>query len=84
MILTVENAHWAGALTLSHLARMTAAVRDCPAVLVLTTPIDGDPLDPAWRAEAGGAPPMTRRRQRPTWTRPTRRPRAITTYALWA
>ena len=59
MILTVENAHWADALTLSHLARMTAAVRDCPAVLVLTTRIEGDPLDHAWRAQTGDAPLMT-------------------------
>jgi tetratricopeptide (TPR) repeat protein len=46
-------------LTLSHLARMTAAVRDCPAVLVVTTRIDGDPLDNAWRAETGDAALMT-------------------------
>ena len=59
VILTVENAHWAGALTLSHLARMTAAVRDCPAVLVVTTRIEGDLLDQAWRAETGDAPLMT-------------------------
>ena len=59
VILTVENVHWANALTLSHLARMTAAVRDCPAVLVLTTRVDGDPLDNAWRAETGDASLMT-------------------------
>jgi class 3 adenylate cyclase/tetratricopeptide (TPR) repeat protein len=59
LILTIEDAHWAGALTLSHLARMTATVRDCAAVLVMTTRIEGDPLDSAWRAETGGAPLLT-------------------------
>ncbi len=38
---------------------MTAAVRDCTAVLVTTTRIEGDPLDSAWRAETGGAPLLT-------------------------
>jgi len=59
LIVTVEDAHWAAALTLSHLARMAATVRDCPAILVITTRIEGDPLDNAWRAETGGAPLMT-------------------------
>lgn len=59
LIVTVEDAHWATALTLSHLARMAATVRDCPAILVITTRIEGDPLDNAWRAETGGAPLMT-------------------------
>jgi tetratricopeptide (TPR) repeat protein len=59
LILMIEDAHWADALTLSHLARMTAAVRDCAAVLVTTTRIEGDPLDSAWRAETAGAPLLT-------------------------
>ena len=91
LIVTVEDAHWASALTLSHLARMAATVRDCPAILVvqikrmspgqtaenraesartavpsvrfyplvITTRVEGDPLDNAWRAETGGAPLMT-------------------------
>ena len=59
LIVTVEDAHWAAALTLSHLARMAATVRDCPAILVITTRVEGDPLDNAWRAETGGAPLMT-------------------------
>lgn len=59
LMLTVEDVHWAGPLMLSHLARMTATVRDCPAILAMTTRIEGDPLDNAWRAETGGAPLMT-------------------------
>ncbi len=59
LILIIEDAHWADALTLSHLARMTVAVRDCAAVLVTTTRIEGDPLDSAWRVETAGAPLLT-------------------------
>ena len=59
VLLMVEDVHWAEPLTLAHLARMTAAVRDCPAVLVLTTRIEGDPLDGAWRSTTGGSPLLT-------------------------
>ncbi len=59
LLLMIEDAHWADALTLSHLARITATVRNCTAVLVTTTRIEGDPLDNAWRAETGGAPLLT-------------------------
>jgi class 3 adenylate cyclase/tetratricopeptide (TPR) repeat protein len=59
VIVTVEDVHWAAPLTLAHLARMTAAVRDCPAVLVMTTRIEGDPLDGAWRSTTGGSPLLT-------------------------
>jgi tetratricopeptide (TPR) repeat protein len=38
---------------------MTVAVRDCAAVLVTTTRIEGDPLDSAWRVETAGAPLLT-------------------------
>ncbi len=59
VLLTVEDVHWAEGLTLAHLARLTAAVRDCAAVLVMTTRIEGDPLDGTWRSTTGGAPLMT-------------------------
>ncbi len=59
ILVTVEDIHWAGALTLAHLVAMTAAVRERPALLVMTTRIEGDPLDKAWRAATRGAPLMT-------------------------
>ncbi len=59
LFLSVEDVHWAEALTLAHLATMTATVQDCPAVLVMTSRIEGDPLDGAWRGAAGGAPLLT-------------------------
>ena len=58
-LLVVEDVHWADAETLSGLARITVAVQDCPAVLVMTSRIDGDPLDQTWRVGTGGSPLLT-------------------------
>jgi tetratricopeptide (TPR) repeat protein len=38
-----------------HLARLTAAVAQHPALLIMTSRIEGDPLDETWRAEAPDA-----------------------------
>jgi class 3 adenylate cyclase/tetratricopeptide (TPR) repeat protein len=59
MVLAVEDVHWADSLTLAHLAAMTQRVNDCPAVLVMTTRIEGDPLDQGWRATTHNRPLMT-------------------------
>ena len=53
-LLVVEDVHWADRLTLAHLARTAVTATECPAVLLLTTRIEGDPIDPAWRADAAG------------------------------
>ncbi len=58
-LLVVEDVHWADPLTLGHLAEITAAVRDSPAVLVMTTRVEGDPLDSAWRSKAQGSSLVT-------------------------
>lgn len=58
-LLVVEDVHWSDAATRSYLASIAAAVADCPAVLVMTTRIEGDPIDPAWRTAAASAPVMT-------------------------
>ncbi|MDP6388522.1 MAG: tetratricopeptide repeat protein [Alphaproteobacteria bacterium] len=58
-LLTVEDIHWADAASLAYFARVTAAVQNCPAVLVMTSRIEGDPLDQAWRGSTGGSPLMT-------------------------
>jgi class 3 adenylate cyclase/tetratricopeptide (TPR) repeat protein len=59
ILVTVEDVHWAEPLTLAHLAAMTATVCDCPAVLVMTSRIEGDPLDSAWRGTTQGSPLLT-------------------------
>lgn len=58
-LLVVEDLHWADRLTLAHLARLAVTTASCPAILVMTTRIEGDPLDEAWREAAGGGPLLT-------------------------
>ncbi len=55
-LVIVEDVHWADTLTLAHLADLTKSVADCPALLVLTSRIDGDPLDQIWRSSIAGSP----------------------------
>jgi class 3 adenylate cyclase/predicted ATPase len=52
-LLVVEDMHWADPITLGYLARLASAVADCAVLLVLTSRVEGDPLDPAWRTSAG-------------------------------
>jgi class 3 adenylate cyclase/tetratricopeptide (TPR) repeat protein len=55
----VEDIHWADPLSLAHLARMAATVADYPGLLVMTSRVEGYPLDQAWRSTTGGCPFMT-------------------------
>ena len=55
----LEDVHSADRLMLTHLARLAATVADCPALLVVTSRIEGDPLDEAWRAQAAPGGPVT-------------------------
>jgi tetratricopeptide (TPR) repeat protein len=59
LLLTVEDIHWADPITLEHLAAISTTVSDCPAVLLMTSRIEGDPLDQAWRSSIHGSPLMT-------------------------
>ena len=59
LMVVVEDVHWADRLTLAHLAAIAVAIRDCPALLLMTSRIEGDPLDAAWRSTAGGVLLMT-------------------------
>jgi tetratricopeptide (TPR) repeat protein len=52
LLLAVEDVHWADEPTLSYLARIAACVQDCRALLIMTTRLEGDPLDQAWRNAA--------------------------------
>jgi predicted ATPase len=54
-LLVVEDLHWADQLVLMQLARLTTAVAQCPALLIITSRIEGDPLDETWRAQVSGA-----------------------------
>jgi class 3 adenylate cyclase/tetratricopeptide (TPR) repeat protein len=59
LLLVVEDIHWAAPLTLQHLARVSASTTDCPTILLLTSRIQGDPLDQAWRAMTHDSPLLT-------------------------
>jgi class 3 adenylate cyclase/tetratricopeptide (TPR) repeat protein len=59
VFIVVEDLHWADSITLDYLARIAAAVAECPALMVLTSRAEGDPVDTTWRARAGEAPIVT-------------------------
>jgi class 3 adenylate cyclase/tetratricopeptide (TPR) repeat protein len=57
-LLVLEDIHWAGHNVLTYAAELAGAVSECPALLVMTSRFEGDPLDQEWRARAG-FPPLT-------------------------
>jgi class 3 adenylate cyclase/tetratricopeptide (TPR) repeat protein len=59
LMLTVEDLHWADAITLAYLAELAAAVPEIPVLLVMTSRIEGDPIDEAWRGATRGTPLLT-------------------------
>ena len=52
-LIVVEDVHWADPLDLERLAGIATTVQDCPAILIMTTRIQGDPIGAAWRAASG-------------------------------
>jgi class 3 adenylate cyclase/tetratricopeptide (TPR) repeat protein len=58
-LLVVEDLHWADGMTLVQLAKLTSVVATCPALLVMTSRIEGDPLDRGWRSRTDDAPLLT-------------------------
>jgi class 3 adenylate cyclase/tetratricopeptide (TPR) repeat protein len=54
-LLVVEDLHWADQPALMHLAKLTVAVAQHPALLIMTSRIEGDPLNETWRAEVPDA-----------------------------
>jgi class 3 adenylate cyclase/tetratricopeptide (TPR) repeat protein len=58
-LVCVEDVHWASADLLRHLAALALEAACAPMVLVLTSRIEGDPLDKAWRATIHGSPMLT-------------------------
>lgn len=59
VLVIVEDVHWADALTLPHLAALTQTVAECPALLIMTSRIEGDQLDRSWRGGTDGSPFVT-------------------------
>ncbi|MEE8435504.1 MAG: adenylate/guanylate cyclase domain-containing protein [bacterium] len=59
VLLIVEDIHWADGLTVAYLAELAATVAECRGLLVMTTRIEGDPLDRTWRQAARGSSLMT-------------------------
>ncbi|PWT76026.1 MAG: adenylate/guanylate cyclase domain-containing protein [Proteobacteria bacterium] len=58
-LLVIEDIHWASPDLLRLLSQLAIAVTAAPAVLVMTSRIEGDPLDRLWRAATHGSPLMT-------------------------
>lgn len=59
IVIAIEDIHWADNATLSLLARLAKTCIDCSAFVVMTSRIEGDPINAAWRAAAAGAPLTT-------------------------
>jgi class 3 adenylate cyclase/tetratricopeptide (TPR) repeat protein len=55
-LLAVEDLHWSDRTTQEDLAAVAATVAGCPAILVMTSRLEADPLGQEWRAATGGAP----------------------------
>jgi DNA-binding SARP family transcriptional activator/predicted negative regulator of RcsB-dependent stress response len=58
-LLVVEDIHWADKQTLAMVAEIATIVSRCSALLVVTSRVEGEPLDPAWRSAMHGAPLTT-------------------------
>ena len=56
VLLKIEDLQWADRIVLDHVAHLAATVANGPAILVITSRIEGDQLDPAWRSTTGDAP----------------------------
>ncbi len=56
LLVAVEDIHWADRFTLRVLSRLAKVVSRCRAVLLLTTRVEGDPLDERFRADAEHSP----------------------------
>ena len=59
MVLLIEDLHWIDELSLGYLEHIASVVDELPILLVMTTRIDGDPIDSRWRASAGAVPIVT-------------------------
>jgi tetratricopeptide (TPR) repeat protein len=56
LLLVVEDLHWADGQTVEQLARLARLAGEQPVILLMSSRIEGDPLDSAWRYSAGASP----------------------------
>lgn len=56
VLIVIEDLHWADPLLLGHLAALAASIAQGSGLLVLTSRVEGDPLDAAWRASCRATP----------------------------
>jgi class 3 adenylate cyclase/tetratricopeptide (TPR) repeat protein len=59
LLVTIEDIHWADQEALSLLAAVTRATGVSQTVLIMTTRLEGDPLDARWRSAVEGAAVVT-------------------------
>jgi class 3 adenylate cyclase/tetratricopeptide (TPR) repeat protein len=52
----VEDLHWADPQLLGHIAAFASAMAEGSGLMVMTSRIEGDPVDAAWRASCRGTP----------------------------
>jgi class 3 adenylate cyclase/tetratricopeptide (TPR) repeat protein len=50
-MLVIEDIHWADRPTRDSVATLANAVAECPAILIMTSRVDGDPIGNQWRDE---------------------------------
>ena len=55
LMLVVEDLHWAHGRTIEHLARLACLAGEHPVILLMSSRIEGDPLNSAWRYSAGSS-----------------------------
>ncbi len=58
-MIVVEDLHWADSQVAGYLSAFATGVANGPGLLVMTSRVDGDPLDAAWRAGCRGTPLAT-------------------------
>jgi DNA-binding SARP family transcriptional activator len=59
LLLVIEDVHWADPEELARFGEIAAVVAQCPALLLMTTRPEGDPIGASWRARARGCPVTT-------------------------
>jgi class 3 adenylate cyclase/tetratricopeptide (TPR) repeat protein len=58
-VVIVEDMHWADQITLQYLSSLAAIASEYPVVIVMTSRIEGDPVDSTWRSGIGETPIVT-------------------------
>ena len=58
-MLVIEDIHWADRQTRDSVATLAKTVGECPAILIMTSRVDGDPIDNQWRAEVSATSLVT-------------------------